>query len=155
VDKIGSKYGLTNIDAWGKDKDGNKLHYQWDNLVISPSNLPALHNQFRGPEGRPYRVKTRKGEWKSRIVVEKGQRAEYIKLVQSHVGRWKAKWAYAAWRLGDEFPAWIARHFDYVSRKAPFTAKLEGPNQFIEFGSSGVNFRKDIGMGRFYEFRRR
>jgi hypothetical protein len=142
---MGSKYGLRNIDAWGKTKDGETLLYQWDNLVVSPGNLPALHNQYRGPEGRPYRTKTRKGEWKSRIVVEQGQRAEYIKLVQSHVGRWKAKWAYAAWKLGDEFPSWISRHFDYVSSRAPFTAKLDGPDQRIEFGSSGVNFRKDIG----------
>ena len=76
-------------------------------------------------------------------MVEKGQRDIYIKQVQAHVGRWKAKWAYGAAQLGDRYPAWISRHFGELGNKARFQANLTGDKPFIVFGGSGPNFAKD------------
>jgi hypothetical protein len=146
LDSIGSQYGLKDIDAWHTSQSGNRLHLLWDNLVVNPARLPELHNQYRNRRGRiPRDPNLGSGIWSSRIVVEKGQRAEYIAQVQSHVGRWKAKWAYGAAQLGDRYPAWIARHFGYVANKATFRPELTGDKPTITFGGSGPNFAQDKG----------
>jgi len=63
--------------------------------------------------------------------------------VKSHVGRWKAKWAYAAAQLGDRYPQWISRHFGYVSSNAVYQADLASANPFILFGGRGSNFAQN------------
>ena len=83
-------------------------------------------------------------EWRARIVVEKGIRQPYVDKIKSHVGRWKAKWAYAAAQLGDsKYPQWIARHFGYVSSNTVFQADLASETPFIVFGGRGPNFAQD------------
>ncbi len=141
IDRVGSKYGLNNISAWS----GN-THLIWDHLDPNGTQLAELHNEYRQrSSGRPYRFrKIREGEWRSRIVVEKGRREPYVKLVQSHVGRWKAKWAYGATQLGDRYPSWITRHFGYVANKSVIQFDLSSDNQFITFGGRGPNFRRDL-----------
>ncbi len=145
IDRIGSKYGLKDIDTWTASP-GGKVHVLWENLNPSGSNLADLHNWYRNAStGRPGRRRSRLGEWRSRIVVEKGIREPYVNLVQSHVGRWKAKWAYAAAQLGDKYPAWISRHFTHVASKSKFEMNLDDKNKvFIAFGGRGPNFARDM-----------
>jgi len=144
VDRIGSKYGLKDIDTY-RTTPGGRQHILWENLNPSGSNLEELHNSYRRPgTGRPQRLKgTSLNEWRARIVVDKGVRQPYIDKVKSHVGRWKAKWAYAAAQLGDKYPQWIARHFGYVSSNTVYQADLSSANPFILFGGSGSNFAQN------------
>ncbi len=144
INQIEAKYGLQNIDTYTASP-GGKVHVMWDNLSPSGSNLAELHNRYRSPAtGRPQRRKSVTGEWRSRIVVGKGMREPYVKLVQSHVGRWKAKWAFAAAQLGDKYPAWISRHFSHVANKAHFAVNLGSKNvSAIAFGGRGPNFARD------------
>ncbi len=145
IDRVGSKHGLRNIDDWGTAANGDRYRILWENLDPTGTRLADLHNQYRNPRtGRPRRRKSVDGEWRARIVVEKGQREPYIKLVQANVGRWKAKWAYGAAQLGGRFPAWITRHFGYVANRSLFRFDLSSENPYIAFGGSGSNFRKNI-----------
>ncbi len=144
IDSIGSKHGLRNISAWHTSKGGKQLQILWDNLVLNTSQLPELHASYRNKRGRVPRGRNLGGGiWSSRIVVEKGQREPYVKQVQEHVGRWKAKWAFGAAMLGDRYPAWIARHFGYVSKSAVFQHNKSEETPSITFGGSGPNFAQD------------
>ncbi len=146
LDRIGSQFGLRNIDTYITTRNKEKIHLLWENIDPSGSRLKELHNRYRNPRtGRPWRqAPSAKGEWKSRIVVTAGTRAAYVKEAQSHVGRWKAKWALAAVRLGwDKCPGWISRHFGQDG--AVFSADLKNPGEpFILFGCIGPNARKNI-----------
>jgi hypothetical protein len=146
IDSIGAQYGLKDIDAWRTQKGGKTMRLLWDNLALNPAMLPELHNQYRNHLGRiPKMPNLGSGVWSSRIVVEKGRRDTYIAQVQSHVGRWKAKWAYGAAQLGDRYPAWITRHFGHIASKATFRPELTGDKPTITFGGSGPNFAQDKG----------
>ncbi len=145
IDRIGSKYGLKDIDTW-RTTPGGRQHIIWENLNPNGSNLADLHNSYRYPgTGRPKRMKgLSPTEWHARIVVEKGVRQSYVDKVKSHVGRWKAKWAYAAAQLGDnKYPQWITRHFGYVASHSFFQADLASETPFILFGGRGPNFSQD------------
>jgi len=126
LDRVGSKYGLHDIDAWRTSKTKGRQHLLWENIDPTGANLPALHNQFRNPRtGRPYPVpRPAENEWRSRIVVPIGTREGYVAQIQAHVGRWKARWAFAAAQLGAKFPSWISRHFGQPG--GVFTANLDG-----------------------------
>lgn len=143
IDEIGSEHGLTNIDTYRTLKVKN-VHLLWDRIVPNPQMLPEIHNRYRNKRGRiPIVPGFGGGVWRSRVVVEKGQREPYVKQVQSHVGRWKAKWAFAAAQLGDKYPSWIARHFGDIASKARFQHQLKGVTPFILFGGSGPNFAQN------------
>ena len=144
IDRVGAKYGLKDIDTW-RTTPGGRQHLLWENLNPSGSNLDALHNSYRYPgTGRPKRMKgSNPAEWRARIVVAKGVRQLYVDKVKSHVGRWKAKWAYAAAKLGDKYPNWISRHFSYVSSNTVFQSDLQNENPFILFGGRGSNFAQN------------
>lgn len=142
IDSVGSEKGLKNIDTY-RMIGGQRKHLLWDRIVVNPAELAELHPQYRNARGRVPRERSL-GEnvWNARIMVERGNRAPYIKAVQSRVGRWKAKWAYAAAQLGDRYPAWISRHFGYASSRATFVVN-EGENCSITFGGRGPGFARD------------
>ncbi len=147
LDEIGSEYGLKDINAHRTRKDGTELHLLWDNIILNPANIPDVHNRYRNRRGRiPKENNFGQGVWNARIVVEKGQRSAYIKQVQSHVGRWKARWAYCGAKLGDNrYPNWITRHFGYVSGNATLQSQLNGDagEMFIQSGGRGPNFAEN------------
>ena len=145
LDRISAKYGTSEVETWHTKKGGEQEKIRWEHIARSVEELPDLHNKYRGKRGRPYRLKKVQGQWKSRIVVDKGIREQYIKRVQANLGRWKAKWALCAFHLGATIPKWISRHFDYVAaRGAVYQPNLEDklhPN--IVFGGSGPDFKRN------------
>lgn len=147
--EIGSEYGTKNIDAYRIIKK-EKINLRWDNLVVNAADLPALHMQYRDSRGRPTNVpRSGRRTWGAAIVVERGVQAAYIRKVQERVGRWKAKWAYAAHKMGASFPGWISRHFESVASKSHAMWDLDNPNgPSVVFGGIGPNFGKDIGLIR-------
>jgi hypothetical protein len=144
VDKVGSKYGIQDVHAFVTKQDGSKLEILWQHLDPTGARLSEYHQMYRDSRGRVRNYKPAPGVWDSRVVVPKGVRDPYIKLVQQRVGRWKAKWAYAAAQLGDRYPGWITRHFPKVSGDSFYEANLEGENPSITFGGRGPNFRRNL-----------
>jgi hypothetical protein len=142
--EIGSAHGTRNIDTYRTIK-ATKVHLVWDNLTANAANLPALHRSYQDSRGRPKGTRGNgRRTWNAAIVVEKGMRLPYIKQVQERVGRWKAKWAYAAAQAGAKFPAYISRHFGSLGSKAYSQwnlADTNGPS--VIFGGRGRRFGKD------------
>lgn len=137
---IMDKYGTQQVSTFLTTKSGEKIDVEWENIAIGSDRLVELHNEYRNSNGRISRQKAVEGAWKSRIVVAKGLRDEYVAFVQSHVGRMKAKLAYCASILGARFDGFISRHFSSVSGEAVADIRLSDQNPSITFGGRGRGF---------------
>jgi len=136
---IMDKYGTRNVDTYLTGPSG-QIHVQWENIAIGSAELQQLHNAYRNNRGGISRRKSALGLWKSRVVVAKGLRDEYVAEIQQRVGKMKAKWAYCASLLGERFPPFISRHFGAVAGQSTADVNLSGPNPGITFGGSGRGF---------------
>lgn len=147
LDKVSASYGVKDISGtYVTTKDIGRTELVWDNIVRDVSQLPEIHNTYRDTKGRVPRRKSVQGQWRARVIVPIGMREEYVRQVQAHVGRWKAKWAVSAFLLGDtKWPKWISQHFDYVKSHVTFEPHLGGDtSQWITFGGRGPNFRANV-----------
>lgn len=145
IDSIGARYGLTDIDTYRHNKAGDLIHYQWDNIDPTGDRLSEYHERYRNHMGRIPSLKAAEGVWKSRVVTIPGKRDEYAETVFPRVGRWKAKWAYAASLRGSKFPTWISRHFGSLGGKAIADFDLgDTKTPSITFGAIGPSVRRDI-----------
>jgi hypothetical protein len=142
---IGSRYGVKNVEAPLIKKDGSELRLVWDNLVANPDNLPAIHNVYRKKNGRPVKTRQVQGQWRAKIVVEKGVREPYIRKAQGNLGRWKAKWAIHGAKLGDKFPAWITRHFPYAEAHTTHKFEVGGESgPLLVVSGKGPDFQRNL-----------
>ncbi len=145
IDSIGSKYGITDVKAFITGNTGNKIGIDWANLDATGDRLPEYHDRYRDQMGRIPSLKGSDGVWKSRVVAPVGKRDEYTQQVWQHVGRWKAKWAYAAATKGAAFPAWITRHFGSLNGKAIADFQLDNTQTpSITFGCIGPSARRTL-----------
>ena len=145
IDRIGSRYGIQDIHAFITLRDGTKKELNWEHLDPTGARLSEYHQMYRDERGRVRPRKPVEGTWSARVIVPQGVRAPYIKIVQQRVGRWKAKWAYAAAQLGDKYPTWITRHFGRIAADSFYQADLKNENgPSITFGGRGPNFRRNL-----------
>lgn len=140
IDEVGSIHGIKNIDTFLTQKDGGRLHLQWDNLDPLAAHLPEEHNHYRGHYGTVKRLRSAgKGTWKARVVIPQGARAPYIRAVKARVGRGKCSMAMVAMTIGgtgSNFPNWIARHAGDMQSLSIVKINLENPAApSITFGS--------------------
>jgi hypothetical protein len=148
ISEVAAKWGLKDINGCVTGTDHVKLPLEWANLDTSGQDLPTLHQRYRDWKGKVPLVPSPLGHWKSRVVVPAGTRAAYLERRRQHVGRWKASWGYAAYRLGStRFNQWIKRHFMLLGSYAVFRPEgLRDPvRPSITFGSRVAgNYRSDF-----------
>jgi hypothetical protein len=112
IDEVGAKYGLRNVSTFVTEQDGSHVNLNWDLIDPLGSHISSEHKGFRDGAGRtPKGKRSSKGAWSARVVVPFGTLPAYMDKVKSHVGTWKASWAFTAAMLGHKFPKWIARHW--------------------------------------------
>lgn len=150
IDTIGSMFGIKNVEAHITSRQtGEPLRIQWDEIDPEGARMKERHYQERG-KSRLLRIKERKPDgksWKARVVVPHKARADYVKEMQSRVGRLKASFAEVARQLGTtRIGGWIARHIP--TPKSIFNgaglANLSKPS--VTFGSTAR------GVSRFTDF---
>jgi hypothetical protein len=138
-DEIGSKYGLSDVNTWRSSVNG-KIQLVWAHLDPTGDRLAEYHNMYRNNKGRiPGLGTPPSNTWRARVVVPTGVRDPYVKKVQDRVGRWRAKWAFAAASKGDHYPSWISRHFGSVGDGAvsDFSMLEDSKDPSITFGCRG------------------
>lgn len=148
IDETGSRFGLHGINTFVDSKDGSKLHLIWDTIDPMGSHMKEEHDKARGSRGtvNVSRRDVPRGTWKARVVVPQGFRAPYIKGVQARVGRGKCSMGLVGMRLGDDYPAWIARHKQSIGDIAIININMSNPAfPQITFGSRAP------GIGRIKE----
>jgi hypothetical protein len=141
IDTIGSEHGLTGINTYITQKDGQKLQLLWNRIDPLGEGMEAQHKAIRNNRGKipPSRKSGQgSGKWSARVIVPRGTLAAYTAKIQARVGRWKASWAQGLARTGVNFPAWISRHFGTVNEESVFDlSKMNDPvRPSITFGSN-------------------
>lgn len=142
---IVDKYGTKDVNTAISTKTGDIVNLQWENIAIGSGELSALHQDYRDKRGRvPHRKESQPGFWKSRVIVVRGLRDEYIAAVQQRVGRMKAKWAYCAAQLGQKFPPYVTRHLSAVANSSMSRIQLTSKNPSVTFGGMGEGFGRTV-----------
>ena len=145
IDAIGSRYGITDVKTDYVTRKGEHVLINWDHIDPTGARLDEYHRMHLDRKGHAPRTFQRQGEWRARVMVPYGAREAYVKKIQSHVGRWKAKWAFAAAKAGDNYPKWISRHFADVAGDATGVFELQDPaTGNITFGGRGMNFHANL-----------
>ena len=144
LDTVGSIHGVSNLDFWDTDKNGNPIRHIWQKLDPTGAGMADKHRQARSPRtGRVFYKKLRAtpGEWRAGYVVSKEDYAAYEKQVLARVGRQKAPWAWIYKMLGGKsVPRWISRHFSGVRGRLEglATIKSNKPELVLHNFAAGV-----------------
>lgn len=112
LNMVGSQFGVSGIDTWITGQDDKKTHLQWSRLDPSGSGMAGFHQANRNSRGRTRNLKRSGQSWYSPYVVTKGDFADYLKKVLSHVGRRKAGWAVSLKQVHGTVAGWIIDHVD-------------------------------------------
>lgn len=140
LESITEEFGTSNIRAFRGKKGKQKLELNWKHVVKSgsESELKKLHYSYKNRRGKIGRFKKSDDtHWRAEIVVPKGTKGKYIKLMQSHVGRWKASWCtiISQLRIQSKIQPWVMAHVP-----SPFGSgeSMLSDSKFpsVEFGSS-------------------
>lgn len=103
-----------NIDQWFTNRNGEKVHAQFDNMDTLGRGMNAYHQSQRNARGRSGFGKPRgnkHGEnWKARYVVGYEALTAYKARVKARVGMMKSGLGIAYAKLGGKLPDWVSRH---------------------------------------------
>lgn len=150
IDEIGSEHGLHDINAFITRPQGDKLNLRWGTIDPTGARMAEYHQKEKNSRGKiGRRVKrSEPGKWFARYVVPTGTLEPYIKTIQKRVGRWRASWATVASNLGQQFPAWISRHFGSVNEIS--ISNIEGlqsrTSPSVTFGSRAPGNQRQRGI---------
>lgn len=131
LNTIGSDHGVSGIDAWLSTDGKMKLtHAKWDRIDPTGSGMEAHHRAHQNARGRTEKLKKNyadKSVWYAPYVVSHQDYANYVKNVQSYVGRRKAAWAVSYQKIGGTVTRWISKHV--VGAKGLCVDELKVPNR--------------------------
>jgi hypothetical protein len=150
LDEIGSAHGVSNLDFWFENKQGEKVHAQFDRLDGTGAGMAGFHAANRNARGRTANLKS-KGQrgtsaWYSPYVVTHEDFKAYADKIKARVGRRKAAWSEAliglsrAMHVSAEVPRWILRHIP--TPKGKFIETLSSPSHP---GFMAVSFAPGVG----------